>query len=66
MYYPLLPLSNEMKNSLFEGMIKVGGRRKNKKHRTYQKARKSKSKTYKKSGRTRQSKQKIKSREIVK
>jgi len=67
--YPLLPLSNEIKNSLFEGMIKVGGRRKNKKKRTYRKARKPKSKiskTYKKSGRTRQSKQKMKSREIVK
>ena len=53
--YPLLPLSNEMKNSLFEGMIKVGGRRrKNKKHRTYRRHRKSKKfKTYKKSGRTR-------------
>ena len=55
--YPLLPLSNQIKNSLFEGMIKVGGRRKNKKHRTYRR-RKLKSKTYKKSGRSRQSKQK--------
>lgn len=63
--YPLLPLSNEIKNSLFEGMIKLGGRRrKNKKKRTYRKARKLK--TYKKSGRSRQSKQKMKSCEIVK
>lgn len=65
--YPLLPLSNDMKNSLFPGMITVGGRRRNKKHRTYRRHRKSKiSKTYKKSGRSRQSKQKMKSREIVK
>jgi len=45
--YPLLPLSNQIKNSLFEGMIKGGGRR-----RTYRKPRKSK--TYKKRGRSRQ------------
>jgi hypothetical protein len=61
MYYPLLsslPSSetseiSEIKNSLFKGMIKEGGRRrKNKKHRTQQRHRKSrkfkKSKTYKK------------------
>jgi hypothetical protein len=51
--YPLLPLSNQIKNNLFKGMIKEGGRRrKNKKHRTQQRHRKSrkfkKSKTYKK------------------
>lgn len=58
--YPLLPMSNEIKNNLFEGMIKVGGRRrKNKKHRTYRKAKKRrKTKTCKKSGTTCQSKQK--------
>ena len=51
--YPLLPLSNQIKNSLFEGMITLGGRRrKNKKDRTYRKSRKSK--TYKKRGRSRQ------------
>lgn len=47
--YPLLPLSNQIKKSLFEGMIKIGGRRKK---RTYRKPRKSK--TYKKRGRSRQ------------
>ena len=46
--YPLLPLSNQIKNSLFEGMIKSGGRRRK---RTYRKPRKSK--TYKKRGRSR-------------
>ena len=46
--YPLLPLSNQIKNSLFEGMIK-GGRRRRK--RTYRKPRKSK--TYKKRGKNR-------------
>jgi len=50
--------TSEIKNSLFKGMIKEGGRRrKNKKHRTQQRHRKSrkprKSKTYKKRGRSR-------------
>lgn len=43
--YPLLPLlpSSEIKNSLFEGMIKEGGLRiKNKKHRTQRRHQKSK------------------------